>query len=61
MFVRSIDQICRAIAAVELSGLPYTVLDHDADAVDGGVAVSTMHLAKAWSFVPSPSWPVTQK
>ena len=50
VFVRSIDQICRAIAAVELSGLPYTVLDHDADAVDGGVAVSTMHLAKGLEF-----------
>ena len=50
VFVRSIDQICRAIAAVELSGLPYTVLDYDAEAVDGGVAVSTMHLAKGLEF-----------
>ena len=46
VFVRSVDQICRAIAAVELAGLPYTVLDYDAEAVDGGVAVGTMHLAK---------------
>ena len=50
VFVRSIDHICRAIAAVELSGLPYTVLDYDAEAVDGGVAVSTMHLAKGLEF-----------
>ena len=50
VFVRSNDQICRAIAAVELSGLPYTVLDYDAEAVDGGVAVGTMHLAKGLEF-----------
>ena len=50
VFVRSVDQICRAIAAVELSGLPYTVLDYDAEAVDGVVAVGTMHLAKGLEF-----------
>ena len=50
VFVRSIDQICRAIAAVELSGLPYTVLDDDAESADGSVAIGTMHLAKGLEF-----------
>ena len=50
VFVRSIDQICRAEAAVERSGLPYTVLDDDAEATDGSVAIGTMHLAKGLEF-----------
>ena len=50
VFVRSIDQICRAEAAVERSGLPYTVLDEDVEAADGRVAVGTMHLAKGLEF-----------
>ena len=50
VFVRSIDQICRAEAAVEQSGLPYTVLDDDVEAADGHVAVGTMHLAKGLEF-----------
>ena len=50
VFVRSIDQICRAEAAVERSGLPYTVLDDDVEAADGSVAIGTMHLAKGLEF-----------
>ena len=45
-----LDQFGRAEAAVELSGLPYTVLDGDVEAADGHVAVGTMHLAKGLEF-----------
>ena len=50
VFVRSIDQICRAEAAVERSGLRYTVLDDDVESADRSVAVGTMHLAKGMEF-----------
>ena len=50
VFVRSLDQIGRAEAAVERAGLPYTVLDDDVEAADGHVAVGTMHLAKGLEF-----------
>ena len=50
MFIRSLDQIGRAEAAVERAGLPYTVLDDDVEAADGHVAVGTMHLAKGLEF-----------
>ena len=50
VFVRSIDQIRRAESVVERSGLPYTVLDDDAESADGSVAIGTMHLAKGLEF-----------
>ena len=50
VFVRSLDQFGRAEAVVERAGLPYTVLDDDVEAVDGSVAIGTMHLAKGLEF-----------
>ena len=50
MFVRSPDQIDRAVATVKSAGLPYNVLDDGAEKVDGAVNVGTMHLAKGLEF-----------
>ena len=50
VFVRSSEQIHRAVAAVRGAGLPYDVLDDDAETVDGAVNVGTMHLAKGLEF-----------
>lgn len=50
MFVRSEAEIERARAAVEKAGLPYKVLDENAETISGHVSVSTMHLAKGLEF-----------
>ena len=50
VFVRSIDQIKRAVAAVTQSHLPYSILDEDMDAEEGCLTVGTMHLAKGLEF-----------
>ena len=50
IFVRSPEQIDRAVAAVKSAGLPYSVLDDGAETVDGAVNVGTMHLAKGLEF-----------
>ena len=50
MFVRSPDQIDRAVATVKSAGLPCDVLDDGAETVDGAVNVGTMHLAKGLEF-----------
>ena len=50
VFVRSIDQTKRAVAAVKRSRLPYSILDEDMDAEEGCVTVGTMHLAKGLEF-----------
>ena len=50
VFVRSIDQISRAVAAVTQSRLPYSILDDDMDAGEGCLTVGTMHLAKGLEF-----------
>ena len=50
IFVRSIDQIKRAVAAVTQSRLPYSILDDDMDAEEGCLTVGTMHLAKGLEF-----------
>ena len=46
VFVRSMDQIERAVAAIKRSGVPHSVLDADMDAEEGCLTVGTMHLAK---------------
>ena len=50
VFVRSIDQMERAVAAVKRSRLPYSILDEDMDAEEGCLTVGTMHLAKGLEF-----------
>ena len=50
LFVRSSDQIERAKAAVEKSGLEYAVLDENMQSAEGKISVSAMHLAKGLEF-----------
>ena len=50
VFIRSIDQMKRAVAAVTQSCLPYSILDEDMDAEEGCLTVGTMHLAKGLEF-----------
>ena len=50
VFVRSIDQIKRAVAAVMQSRLPYSILDDNMEAGEGCLTVGTMHLAKGLEF-----------
>ena len=50
IFVRSMDQIDRAVAAVKQSGIPYAVLDEDMNAQEGRLTIGTMHLAKGLEF-----------
>ena len=50
VFVRSIDQAKRAVAAVKRSRLPYSILDEEVDAEEGCLTVGTMHLAKGLEF-----------
>ena len=50
VFVRSTDQVDRAIAAVESAGLRFTVLDDHVQTTGGRITVSTMHMAKGLEF-----------
>ncbi len=50
VFVRSDNELERACAAVEKSGLPYKVLDEHVEMISGHVSISTMHLAKGLEF-----------
>ena len=50
VFVRSPEQIERAVAAVRDSGLACDVIDYGAEGIDGAVNVGTMHLAKGLEF-----------
>ena len=50
VFVRSDEQIDRAIAAIENACLRFTVLDDHVQTTIGRVSVSTMHLAKGLEF-----------
>ena len=50
VFVRSMDQIKRAVAAVKRSHLPFSILDEGEEAEEGRVTVGTMHLAKGLEF-----------
>ena len=50
VFVRSMDQVSRAVAAAELSGLPFEVLDRQMEAAEGCIIIGTMHLAKGLEF-----------
>ena len=50
VFVRSSEQIDRAVTAVKSAGLQSTVLDDSVRVVEGLVSVGTMHLAKGLEF-----------
>ncbi len=50
VFVRSPDELPRALGAVEAAGLQHRILDEHCDAVGGFVSVGTMHLAKGLEF-----------
>ncbi len=50
VFVRSLDQISRAVQAAEASNMPYVVLDDDVEATKGRLSIGTMHLAKGLEY-----------
>ena len=50
VFVRSHEQLDRAVAAVKHAGLQNAVLDGGMGAMDGAITVGTMHLAKGLEF-----------
>jgi superfamily I DNA/RNA helicase len=50
VFVRSPHQVPRAIAAVEGSGSPFTLLDERMETSRGRVSIGTMHLSKGLEF-----------
>ena len=50
VFVRSTEQMERAVATVKLSGVPYAVLDDDMETTGGCLTISTMHLVKGLEF-----------
>ena len=50
IFVRSTDQVARAVGAVQQTDIPYAVLDEDMDTQEGRLTVGTMHLAKGLEF-----------
>lgn len=50
LFVRSGAEVTRAIAAADKAGLTYVLLDEIPQAEEGGLSISTMHLAKGLEF-----------
>jgi len=50
IFVRSENQLDRAIAAVAASGLAYVILDDNIETLNDHVSISTMHLVKGLEF-----------
>ena len=50
VFVRSLDQIGRAVQAVEHSAILCAVLDDEMEATEDRLAIGTMHLAKGLEF-----------
>ena len=50
VFVRSLEQIERALSAVQAAGMRAVQLDDGSGGVSGSVAVGTMHLAKGLEF-----------
>jgi len=50
VFVRSVSELDRARDAVELTGIPYKVLDDRVETSSGHISISTMHLAKGLEF-----------
>lgn len=50
VIVRSAAQLDRATSAVQLSGLPFRILDEQIEPYEADVSVATMHLAKGLEF-----------
>ena len=50
VFVRSRDQMDRAIAVANCAGVPFVILDEQGEMVDGCATIGTMHLAKGLEF-----------
>ncbi len=50
VFVRSTDQIDRAVDIIEETSLPHTLLDEEMEPENGFLSVGTMHLAKGLEF-----------
>ena len=50
VFVRSLDQVSRAVDAAKFSGLPFGVFDRKLDSVEGRLTIGTMHQAKGLEF-----------
>ena len=50
VFVRSVNELGRARAAVDGAGLSFKILDENVEMTSGHVAISTMHLAKGLEF-----------
>jgi len=50
VFVRSTQEVGRAVAAVSGAGMPYQVLDEHVETINGQASVCTMHLAKGLEF-----------
>ncbi len=50
VFVRSVNELGRARAAVDNAGLSFKILDENVEMISGHVAISTMHLAKGLEF-----------
>lgn len=50
VFVRSAEQLDRAIDAVEKAGIQYKILDDNVETTTGYISISTMHLAKGLEF-----------
>ena len=50
VFVRSLDQIDRAVQAVKRSNIPYVVLDDEMEATEDHLSIGTMHLAKGLEY-----------
>ncbi|WP_276366160.1 3'-5' exonuclease [Chryseolinea sp. H1M3-3] len=50
VFVRSSNQLNRAIDAIGKTGVPYKVLDESVEAISGQIPICTMHLAKGLEF-----------
>lgn len=50
LFVRSEDEVVRAVAAAKIAGLPFKVLDEHVATAAGHLSICTMHLAKGLEF-----------
>lgn len=50
VFVRSLTELDRAMAAVIKAGLPYKILDEHVETTSGHISIATMHLAKGLEF-----------
>jgi superfamily I DNA/RNA helicase len=50
VFVRSVNQLDRAIGAAKCAEVPYLILDECGDGRSGHISICTMHLAKGLEF-----------